>query len=94
MTYLTENGAGTYVYEMTTVNSEDISCNVYNTIKSEYNCVSASETLNYSSGTSNTYNLSASSSRGKSITIKGLSAGKKITFIYTAATKTLKITCG
>ena len=93
-TYLTENGDGTYVYEMTTVNSEDISCNVYNTIKSEYNCVSASETLNYSSGASNTYNLSASSSRGKSITIKGLSAGKKITFIYTAATKTLKITCG
>ncbi len=92
-TYLTENGDGTYVYEMTTINSEDISCNVYNTIKSEYNCVSASETLNYSSGASNTYTLSASSSRGKSITIKGLSAGKKITFIYTAATKTLKITC-
>ena len=61
-TYLADNGDGTYVYEMTTVNSEDISCNVYNTIKAEYNCVSASETLNFSSGASTTYNLSASSS--------------------------------
>lgn len=92
--YFVDNGNGTYIFELTTVNSEDISCNVFNTVKSEYNCVNESETLNYSSGSSKTYNLSASSSRGKSITIKGLNAGKKLTFIYTASTKTLKITCG
>ncbi len=93
-TYFTAKGDGTYVLNFTTVNDAAISCNVYNTDNAKFNCVSASTSMDYISGSTNTFNLSASSSRGKSITINGLQAGVKLTFVYNPTSNTLKITCG
>ena len=93
-TYFTDNGDGTYTCKFTTTNANDINLNVYNTEKMVYNCVSESTTLTYANGATNTYSLTSSSSRGKSITINSLSAGLTITFVYIPASHTLKITCG
>ncbi len=93
-TYLEKQSDGTYTLDFTAENSENISCNIYNVETKAYNCVAASTALKYASGETNTYSLSASSSRGKSITISGLSEGLDIKFIYNPADNSLTITCG
>ena len=93
-TYFKPVGDGTFKLEFTAENAESISCNVYNIVDKKYNCVSASTNFEYSAGLNKIFTLATSDNRGKSITINGLSAGLKITFIYNPASNTLDITCG
>lgn len=90
-TFFTPQGDGTYVLNFTTVSTENISLNVYNNSTSTYNCVSSSTPLTYTAGTSQTCSLAGSSSRGKSITISGLSSGVRLQFIYNPSANTLAI---
>ncbi|MEE1220116.1 MAG: starch-binding protein [Ruminococcus sp.] len=93
-TYFTANADGTHSISFTATNSEDISLNIYNMATSQYNCVSASTSLTYLSGNTSNYTLTPSSSRGKSITINGLTAGAKLSFVYNPTNNSLKIICG
>lgn len=93
-TYFTKQEDGAYLLSFTSPDANDISCNVFDLVNSKYNCVAASVSLPIESGTgvTETYSLSASSSRGKSITIKGVAAGMQLQFLYDPAENTLTIT--
>ena len=93
-TFLTPQSDGTYALEFVATNSENISCNIYDNSSATYNCVAASTSLAFSPDATNTYNLSSSSSRGKSITINSLSEGSVIKFLYNPTDNTLTITFG
>lgn len=93
-TYFAKQSDGTYALDFTVANSENISCNVYNAETSTYNCVAASTSLTFASGETTKFDLTASSSRGKSLTIKGLEEGLKIKFVYNPTDNTLTVTCG
>lgn len=92
-TFFEEQDDGTYALEFTAISSNNISCNVFDMVNSQFNCVAASTSLTIvaDTETSETYSLSVSSSRGKSITIKGLSEGRKLRFVYTPETNTLNV---
>lgn len=90
-TTFTKQSDGTYKLEYTTKNNENISLNVYEKSSSTYNCVPTSESFEYQDGISLNYQLTKSSARGSSITIKNLTAGKKINFVYNPTTNTLNI---
>ena len=90
-TFFTKQSDGVYVLDFVTENAESMSLNVYNTIEGKFNCIAQSTALTYSSGSENSYNLASSTSRGKSITINGLSKGVNIKFVYDANNNTLKI---
>ena len=93
-TFFTDVGDGTYVLNFTTKNADSISCNVYDNDSGKYNCIASSFGFDYEAGLTQTFDLVASSSRGKSITINNLSAGLNITFVYNPTNNTLSITCG
>ncbi|MGN1202737.1 MAG: hypothetical protein ACI4RF_05525, partial [Eubacterium sp.] len=92
-TYFTEQSDGTYILQFVAVSGNDISVNVYDVTNSMFNCVAASTSLIIDSGSaiSKTYSLSPSSSRGKSVTIKGVTTGMKFSFIYNSDDNTLTV---
>ena len=92
-TFFTEQSDGTYTLEFVAANSENISCNVFDKSSSTYNCVASSASMEFTPETSNTYNLNSSASRGKSLTIKNLSAGSVLNFIYSPTDNTLTVIC-
>ncbi|MGN1139067.1 MAG: starch-binding protein, partial [Ruminococcus sp.] len=92
-TFLKPQADGTYTLDFTTTNTSDISLNIYDNSSKTYNCVPASTNFTYSPDAVYDYTLSGSSSRGKSITIKGLSEGNILNFVYNPADNTLKVTC-
>lgn len=87
------NGDGTYSFEYTAADSNDVSFNVYNTKTSEYNCVADSQSVTYSVDNEKSYSLTSSSSRGKSITIKELSAGAVLKLTYNPTANSLTVLC-
>lgn len=89
----TSNGDGTYSFEYTAADSNDVSFNVYNTKTSEYNCVADSQSVTYSVDNEKSYSLTSSSSRGKSITVKGLSAGAVLKLTYNPTSNSLTVLC-
>ena len=89
----TENGDGSYTLEYTAADSNNLSFNVYNTKTKKYNCVEASASLNYALNSETQYSLAESSSRGKSITVSGLSAGAVLKMTYNPSSNTLKVVC-
>ncbi|MCD8027019.1 MAG: hypothetical protein LUF33_08910, partial [Clostridiales bacterium] len=93
-TFLVKQSDGTYALEFTTTNAENISCNIYDNSSATYNCVAASTPLYYSDGTTTDYELTASESRGKSITIYDLDVDYTIKLVYNPTDNTLSITCG
>lgn len=93
-TYFVKQGDGTYTLDFTTTNSENISCNVYNNTTKTYNCVASSTSLTFAAGKTSSYDLTASSSRGKSLTISGLSEGLNIKFSYDPRDNILTVVCG
>ena len=91
-TYFSKKANGLYTYTYTAKNTNDISVNVYDTITSGYNCVSASTSLTFEAGLSEDYSLTGpTEARGKSITIKGLEVGNKVTFLYNSNINELAI---
>ncbi|MGN0489606.1 MAG: starch-binding protein [Ruminococcus sp.] len=92
-TYFTPQTDGTYVLYFTAKNADDISLNVYDVSSAKYNCVSASTNFTFEAGITNNYTLVASSSRGKSITIKGMQAGYVLKFVYNPTSNTLNVEC-
>lgn len=93
-TFLTPQSDGTYTLDFVATNSVDISLNIYNNSSKIYNCVAASTSVTYSTGASYDYSLSGSTSRGRSVTIKGLSSGSVIKLVYNPTNNTLKVTFG
>ena len=89
----TENGDGSYTLEYTAADSNNLSFNVYNTKTKKYNCVEASASLNYALNSETQYSLAESSSRGKSITVKELSAGAVLKLTYYPDSNTVKVLC-
>lgn len=82
-TYFSKKGNGLYVYTYTAQNTNNISVNVYDTITSGYHCVPSSVGVTFTEGMTEDYSLTGpTDSRGKSITIKGLKVGNKVTFLY------------
>lgn len=92
-TFFTKQSDGTYTLEFIASNSESISCNVYDNSSTAYNCVASSTSMNFAAETSNNFELVSSSSRGKSLTIKGLSSGSILKFTYNPADNTLNVMC-
>lgn len=92
-TFFTKQPNGTYTLEFIASNSESISCNIYDNSSSAYNCVASSTSINFAADTSNKFELVSSYSRGKSLTIKGLSSGSIIKFTYNPTDNTLNVIC-
>lgn len=90
-TFFTKQSDGTYKLKFTAKNSDNISLNIYDNEKGQYNCVSESTAVYCATGNSSTHTLTASSSRGKSLTIYDLTAGTTIEFVYNPSNNTLKI---
>ena len=92
-TFFTKQADGIYTLDFTAANTADISCNVYKFADSTYNCVEASTSFDIIASTSNSkvFNLSPSTSRGKSITLKGVTEGNLLKFVYDSNTNTLTI---
>lgn len=84
---------GEYTLDYTSTSSENISISLFDNRTSKYMSLSSSAELTYSSGASGTYTLNTVSSRGKSITIKGLSSGVKLRFKYDPDSNNVTITC-
>lgn len=93
-TFLAPQSDGTYTLDFVPENSSDMSLNIYDNSNKTYNCISASTNFTYSNGAKYDYTLVNSSSRGKSITVKGLSTSVSLNFVYNPTKNTLKITCG
>ncbi len=89
----TDNGNGTYSFEYTAADSNNLSFNVYNTKTSTYNCVADSQSVTYSANNESSYSLTSSSSRGKSITVSGLSAGAVLKLTYNPTANSLTVLC-
>lgn len=92
-TFFSSQSDGTYALDFTANNSENISLNVYDNSASKYNCVSASASLTFTSDATESFSLVSSSSRGKSLTVKGVSTGDMLRFVYNPTDNTLSITC-
>lgn len=91
-TYFSKKGNGLYVCTYTAKNTNNISLNVYDTTTSTYNCVAESTGVVFADGMCQDYSLAdPSSTRGKSITISGLSVGNKVTFLYNSNINELTI---
>ena len=84
---------GEYTLDYTTTSAENISISLFDNKTSKYMSVPDSKSLTYSAGASEMYSLNTVSSRGKSITIKGLSSGVKLRFSYNPDSNTVTITC-
>ncbi len=91
--FFSKNGDGSFSFKYTAPDSNDLSFNVYNTNTKKYNCVASSTPLTYSVNSETQYTLSESSSRGKSITVSGLSAGAVLKMTYNPGSNTLKVVC-
>lgn len=87
------NGDGTYSFDYTAADSNNLSFNIYNTKTKTYNCVSESQSFTYSAGTEKEYTLTSGSSKGKSITVKELTQGKVLKLTYTPSSNSIKILC-
>jgi hypothetical protein len=92
-TFFTPQSDGTYVLDFVATNSDNISLKVYDNSSGTYNCVSDSTSFTYSVGTVNTYSLVGPVSTGSSITIKGMSTGATLKFVYNPTSNTLQVTC-
>ena len=95
---LTTDANGNLSYTYVATGSESVSFKIYNKDTGKYCAVSESTELTYpfSSGT---YSLSeyssySSSSGARSITVKGMSSGEKITFTYNPTLNSVSISCG
>lgn len=92
--YFTKRADGLYAYKYTAQNTNEISVNVYDTTLASYHCVGNSVSVTFADGLSQEYALTApTSTRGKSITIKGLEVGSSVTFLYNSHLNHLTITC-
>lgn len=93
-TLFTQQTDGIYTLDFTVpANEGNISCNVYKLSDRTYNCVATSTPLDIIASTadSKTFNLSPSSSKGKSLTIYGAPQGSVLSFIYDSNANTLTI---
>ncbi len=92
--YFTRRADGLYVYTYTAQNTNEINVNVYDTTSASYNCIGESTSVTFADGLSQEYTLTAPvSTRGKSITIKDMEVGNKVTFLYDSNLNHLTITC-
>ena len=93
-TFFIKQANGIYTLDFTVpANEGNISCNVYKFSDRTYNCVadSTSYDIIVSTADSATFNLSPSSSRGKSLTIYGAPQGSVLSFVYDSNANTLTI---
>ena len=81
-TKFTAGEDGIYRYTFTSKGTTNLSFGIYNKTAGKYICVPESIKPTYEEGVSATYDLTASTTRGKSITVYGLSSGKKIGIEY------------
>ena len=93
-TKFTAGEDGKYRYTFTAKSSENLSFSIYNKTTGKYICVPESIKLTYEEGVSATYDLTTASSRGKSVTVYGLSAGKKVEIEYDQANSKVTVTFG
>ena len=93
-TFLVPQSDGTYALDFVPKDSSNMSLNIYNNSDKTYNCVPAGTNFTYSPDAVYDYTLLNSKSKGKSITIKGLSTSVSLKFVYNPTENTLKITCG
>ena len=93
-TLLTPDNNGKYTYTFTSKGSENLSFSLYDKTDKKYLSLSASESLTYSDGQTAEYTLSTMSSRGKSVTIKELSANSIVNLVYDSSNNKISVTCG
>lgn len=91
--FFSKNDDGSYTYEYTSPDSNSLSFIVYNTKTKKFNCVGASTPFTYTLNAESLYNLSESSTQGKSITANGLSAGAVLRLTYKPDNNTLSVLC-
>lgn len=83
---------GEYVLDYMTTSAENISISLFDNKTSKYKSVQSSETLTYAADSSQSFTLTDMSTRGKSITIKELSVGVTLRFIFDPVTNSVTIT--
>ncbi len=81
----------TYTLDYTTVSAENISLSLYDNKKSKYLSLQSSATPSFAAGGSDEFTLTEMSSRGKSITINGLSVGSKLRFTFDPSSNIITI---
>lgn len=84
---------GEYVLDYKTTSSNNISISLFDNKTSKYKSVTSSETMSYASESSRSFTLTDMTSRGKSITINGLSVGVTLRFKFNPDQNSVTITC-
>ncbi len=90
----TSDGDGTYYYTFTSQGTENLSFSLYDKTDKVYHGLTQSVGLDYSDGASSEYTLTEASSRGKSITVNGLTAGAIVRIRYTPADHKIAVMFG
>ena len=85
---------GTYTYKLTSKGTSNISFSLYDKINKKYLSMETSASLTYATGQTSSYTLVTRSSRGNSITVKGMTAGAVLSITYDPATKGVSVFCG
>ena len=90
----TPDGNGKYTYQFTSEGVENLSFSLYDKTDKKYLSMAESASLSYADGETTDYTLTTQSSRGKSITVTGLTAGSVVTIVYNPENNAVSVTCG
>ncbi len=92
-TFLQPDGTGLYKLTYTPKNSKTFSCSLYDKTEKKYYCLSTSARFTFTPGVLFEYTLEEHSSRGKSITVDGLSETNVLDITYLPSTKQIRLDC-
>ena len=87
------DGTGKYTLTYVPKNDKTFSCSIYDKTESKYYSLSTSARYAFADGQTFEQTLEKKSSRGKSITIDGLSPTNVLDFVYDPSTNKISVTC-
>ena len=93
-TLFTPDGNGKYTYTFQSKGTQNLSFSLYDKTDKKYLSMETSASIVYTDGQTFDYTLVSQSSRGKSITVKELTADSVVSLVYDPDTKTVSVTCG
>ncbi len=92
-TFLQPDGTGSYKLTYTPKSTNNFSCSLYNKKTGKYICLSTSAKFDFAAGQTFEQTLEEHSSRGKSITVYGMSTTNLLDIVFTPSTNKITITC-
>ena len=90
----TRNADGKYIYTLKSKGSENISFSLYDNTDKVYQSMATSTGVVYKDGEQFDYTLQEQTTRGKSITVNGLSENSVINVVYNPENNAVSVICG